>query len=182
MKKNYDNNKFGNKPKDNSYFSISRRKRRKQLLKFGIPAIAAIIVFVIFIAMQAREQGIGANMISHIHPKLNITVNGEPLVIPKDIGITMSLYKDHSLDRYGMSGMAPLHTHDDTGIIHAESNTNRNYTLGQFLKIWGGLDDIVNNGNSNLIKMTVDGSPVTDFNNHILKDGEQISLEITAQR
>lgn len=179
MKKNHNNNSFGNKSKDNSYFSIRRSKRRKQLLKFGIPAVAAIIAFTIFIAMQAREQGMGADMVSHIHPKLNITVNGEPLVIPKDIGMTSSLYKDHSLDRYGMSGMAPLHTHDDMGTIHAESNVNRNYTLGEFLKVWGGLEDIVGNGNNNVIKMSVDGRPIADFNDHILKDGEQISLEIT---
>jgi hypothetical protein len=78
-----------------------------------------------------------------------------------------------------MSGMAPLHTHDDTGTIHVESNANRNYTLGQFLKVWGGLDEIIGNADSDTIKMTVDGRPVADFNDHILKDGEQISLEIT---
>jgi len=179
MKKNYNNNSFGNKSKENSYSSISRRKRRKQLLKFGVPAIAAIIVLIAFVAMQAQEQGIGRDMVLHLHPKLSVTVNGEPQVIPKDIGIHSSLYMDHSLDRYGMSGMAPLHTHDDTGTLHVESNVNRNYTLGEFLKVWGGLDDIINSGNSNLIKMTVDGRPVSDFNSHILKDGEQISLEIT---
>jgi hypothetical protein len=169
-----------NRSKDNSYFSISRRKRKKQLLKFGIPIVTAITVFGIFAFMQAQEQGIGADIVSHLHPKLNITVNGQPLVIPKDIGIHSSLYKDHSLDRYGMSGMAPLHTHDDTGTIHVESKVNRNYTLGQFLKVWGGLDDVVGNGNNNIvIKTIVDGRPIADFNDHILKDGEQISLEIT---
>jgi hypothetical protein len=177
MKKS--NNGFGNKSNENSYASIRSRKRRKQLLKFGVPAIAAIIVLIAFVAMQAQEQGIGRDIVLHLHPKLTVTVNGEPQVIPKDIGIHSSLYMDHSLDRYGMSGMAPLHTHDDTGTLHVESNVNRNYTLGEFLKVWGGLDDIVNNGNSNLIKMTVDGRPVSDFNSHILKDGEQISLEIT---
>ena len=40
----------------------------------------------------------------------------------------------------GMSGMAPLHTHDTSGIIHVESSVKRNYTLGEFLNTWGGLD------------------------------------------
>ncbi|MGH9950989.1 MAG: hypothetical protein ACRD5J_05130 [Nitrososphaeraceae archaeon] len=177
MKK--DNDSSNIKSKDNSYFSVSRRKRRKQLLKFVIPISAVVIALGVYFALQAQEQGIGAAIVSHIHPKLNITVNGQPLLIPKDVGIHSSLYKDHSLDRYGMSGMAPLHTHDDTGTLHVESNVNRNYTLGQFIKVWGGLDEILGTADSNSIKMIVDGRPVTDFNNHILKDGEQISLEIT---
>jgi hypothetical protein len=31
----------------------------------------------------------------------------------------------------------PLHTHDTTGIIHVESPTKIDYTLGQFLDVWG---------------------------------------------
>ncbi len=70
------------------------------------------------------------------------------------------LWKDHSLDKYGMqamfdgmSGMAPLHTHDASGIIHVESSVKRNYTLGEFLNIWGGLDL-----NGKTVKMTIDGA------------------------
>lgn len=36
-----------------------------------------------------------------------------------------------------MPGKAPLHTHDDSGTIHVESSTNRNYRLGEFFKVWG---------------------------------------------
>jgi hypothetical protein len=32
-----------------------------------------------------------------------------------------------------MPGMAPLHTHDSSGIIHVESVVDRNYTLDEFL-------------------------------------------------
>ncbi len=67
--------------------------------------------------------------------------------MPAQIGIAPSLWKDHSLDQNGMQsmnmvmpGMAPLHTHDTSGIIHVESNTVRPYTLGEFLNIWGGPD------------------------------------------
>ena len=62
------------------------------------------------------------------------------VTIPKCIGINSSLYNDHSLDKYGMQEMAPLHTHDASGIIHVESSVKRNYTLGEFLNTWGGLD------------------------------------------
>jgi hypothetical protein len=115
----------------------------------------------------------GAKMVLHIHPKLNVTANGIPMIIPQNVGIDQPLWKDHSLDRYGMQGMAPLHTHDTSGTIHVESNTNRPYTLGQFLDIWAGL-----NLNGKTVSATVDGKSVSDYRNILLKDGEQISLDI----
>src|SRR6266540_3128525 len=48
----------------------------------------------------------GMNGMMHIHPVLHITVNGQPVTIPANIGIDSSLWNDHSLDSYGMmSGM-----------------------------------------------------------------------------
>ncbi|MGH9975411.1 MAG: hypothetical protein ACRD8Z_06185, partial [Nitrososphaeraceae archaeon] len=64
------------------------------------------------------------------------------------------------------------HTHDDSGTIHIETSVNRNYTLGEFLKIWGiDLD-------SKTVKASVDGKAITDLENHILRDAEGIILEI----
>jgi hypothetical protein len=95
------------------------------------------------------------------------------VTISEKIGIERSLYRDHSLDKYGMEGMAPLHTHDSKGTIHVESSAKRDYTLGEFLDTWGGLDV-----NGKQVNAVVDGQPVSDFRNIVLKDGEQISLEI----
>jgi hypothetical protein len=75
-----------------------------------------------------------------------------------------------------MAGMAPLHTHDASGIIHVESSVKRNYTLGEFLNTWGGLDL-----NGKTVKATVDGKPLSDFRNHVLKDREQINLVIKSK-
>jgi len=58
------------------------------------------------------------------------------MTVPAQIGIDASLWKDHSLDQFGI-GMSPLHTHDATGTIHEESNTVRDFTLQEFLAIWG---------------------------------------------
>jgi sulfur carrier protein ThiS len=111
---------------------------------------------------------------------LKMTVDGKPVAIPAKIGISPSFWKDHSLDKYGMramtmnmSSMAPLHTHNSNGTIHVESNTVRPYTLGQFLDIWGGLDT-----NGKTVKATVDGVPVSDYMNIILRDKEQIHLDV----
>lgn len=120
-------------------------------------------------------------IIMHFHPHLNLMIDGKPATVPSQIGIDPSLWKDHSLDPYGMqamangmSGMAALHTHDITGIIHVESSIIKNYTLGEFLNIWGGLDTA-----GKTIKASVDGKPVCDYGSIILKDGEQINLDVT---
>jgi hypothetical protein len=112
--------------------------------------------------------------------RLNMTIDGKPVDIPAKIGINPSLWKDHTLDKYGMramtmymSSMAPLHTHETNGTIHVESNTVRPYTLGQFLNIWGGVDT-----NGKTVKATVDGVPVSDYRNIILRDKEQIVLDV----
>lgn len=151
--------------------------------------ISAIVVVAITITLGiglslTPTTMIGAQMdkaiIMHFHPHLNLMINGKPVTVPSQIGIDPSLWKDHSLDQYGMqamsngiSGMAPLHTHDATGTIHVESNTIRNYTLGEFLNIWGGLDT-----NGKTVKATMKGAQLSDYKNIILRDGEQINLDV----
>lgn len=63
----------------------------------------------------------------HIHPELRITVDGEAEQIPANIGITQDC-------------MSEIHTHDETGMIHAESFlTGRiaDFHLGHFFSVWG---------------------------------------------
>jgi hypothetical protein len=121
-----------------------------------------------------------------MHPILNATLDGKSLIIPTGIGINITLWNDHSLDKYGMQpmkmtmkdtnmimqGMSPLHTHDSSGVIHLESNEFRNYTLGQFLQIWG-LDL-----HGKEVKLSVNGNNIKDYKNHILTDKEQMILNI----
>ncbi len=129
-------------------------------------------------------------IVMHIHPRLNVTLDSRPLIIQAGIGINTTLWNDHSLDQYGMQpmkmtmkdmsmmmqGMAPLHTHDTSGIIHVESNVIRNYTLGQFLQNWGlNLD-------GKEVTLTVDGNTMKDYKNHILTDKERMFLDIEDQK
>ena len=146
-----------------------------------IPIAVAIAIIVSVMAFTSGPALSNNKMVMHIHPTLNVTFNGQPITVPSQIGIAQIgkpenplLYGDHSLDKYGMQGMAPLHTHDDSGTIHVESNTLRDYTLGEFLNIWKGLDV-----NGKTVQATVNGNPVPDFRSIILKDRDSISLNIS---
>jgi hypothetical protein len=62
----------------------------------------------------------------HIHQHLDVVVRGQGRPIAAGIGI----------DRRGRF-IAPLHTHDYSGIMHVESPTVRRFTLGEFFDVWG---------------------------------------------
>ncbi|MGH9953499.1 MAG: hypothetical protein ACRD5J_17915, partial [Nitrososphaeraceae archaeon] len=79
--------------------------------------IVVAVAFSIFVTIQAFQQGIGAEIVYHIHPNLTLIIDGNPIPVSKNIGIDSPLYKDHSLDRYSMVGMALIHAHDNSGVI-----------------------------------------------------------------
>jgi hypothetical protein len=62
----------------------------------------------------------------YIHALLRIFINGKPVPVPAQIGIDPQ-------ERF----LAPLHTHDATGIVHIESQRPYRFTLGQVFTIWG---------------------------------------------
>lgn len=124
----------------------------------------------------------------HIHPRIEIFIDGKRFTIPANIGIDPKLWKNHSLERYGMPMpsmrempyMSPLHTHDTSGIIHVESTVNREYTLGEFFDVWGvrfSESCILDKCSEGGIVMLVNGVRSYEFRNHFLKDGEQIQIE-----
>jgi hypothetical protein len=160
-----------------SYFAVDRHMRKK-ILRIAIPIVGSVIVLGVIFGIQASEQGtVGTRMVMHIHPLISVSVNGQPIIIPENVGIDNTLWKDHSLDEYGMQGMSPLHTHDSSGTLHVESTVNRDYTLGEFANVWGGLDT----GSGKILKVTINGQPISDWKNHILKDKEKVSFEISQQ-
>ena len=64
---------------------------------------------------------------THIHTTLDVEVNGKQKTVPAFIGIDQASGK-----------IAALHTHDSSGLIHLESaKENDDYTLEQFLTVWG---------------------------------------------
>jgi hypothetical protein len=140
-----------------------------------IPIVAAITAFGVLSTSLYSIQG-PKPLVLHIHPHLNVTIDGTSTTVPSQIGIDPTLWKDHSLDQYGTPGFSPLHTHDASGTIHVESTVNRNFTLGEFINIWGGLDT-----NGKIVKASVNGKSVSNFKDIILRDGDQINLAIGRQ-
>jgi hypothetical protein len=152
------------------------------LLILPVTSVFGSFIFQPAIAL-AQDGNVDMNpIIMHIHPQLSILVESMPFEVLAQIGIEPSLWKDHSLDNFGMQSMpeintvamAALHTHDSSGILHVESTIYRDYTLGEYLNIWGlNLDD-------KTVKMTIDGGKplLADFKEHILRDGEIIKLEV----
>jgi sulfur carrier protein ThiS len=59
-----------------------------------------------------------------------------------------------------------------TGNYARDLTAIKNYTLVDFLRIWG-LDF-----NGKTVNASVNGKPIADFANHVLRDGEQIRLDL----
>src|SRR2546426_10179788 len=102
----------------------ARRPRRFAPPRRTVAAIAIILALsgglvAAWPYLATPGGGMHGGGMFHIHPVLRITINGQPVTIPANIGIDSALWNDHSLDADGMmSGMAPLHTHDTSGTIH----------------------------------------------------------------
>jgi hypothetical protein len=88
-------------------------------------------------------------LIHHVHAHLDVFVNGAPVRVPAGIGINIHDLGVHSapladgttgyggIQRCAQPCISPLHTHDDTGILHTESPSPVPHRLRQFFIEWG---------------------------------------------
>ncbi|MCH8626869.1 hypothetical protein MM440_03490 [Arsenicicoccus piscis] len=105
---------------------------------------------------------------AHFHSHLDITVNGQPIAVPANIGVDT-----------GSGQMSELHTHDERGVLHVEAPTaDGRYTLGQVFTEWqvrldsdgiGGLNDT----KTDSLRAYVNGKPFA---------GDPATIELTAHR
>ena len=84
----------------------------------------------------------------HVHSHLDIYIDGVHQVVPAGIGINIkdpAVHKDTIAGNAAYGGIrppckqaciSPLHTHATTGILHTESPTNVDNTLGEFFTEW----------------------------------------------
>lgn len=92
----------------------------KSMPPWPAPADATAAVKAAGLPMLGAE-----GQVEHIHAHLNVIVDGRAVSVPADIGI----------DRKRGS-ISPLHTHDDSGVIHIESPVKRQFSLGEFFSEW----------------------------------------------
>jgi hypothetical protein len=85
----------------------------------------------------------------HVHAHLDVFLDGVAQIVPGGIGINTA---DPGVHRGIIEGhpafggirvpcaqpcISPLHTHDVTGILHTESSTEKENSLGQLFVEWG---------------------------------------------
>ncbi len=106
----------------------------------------------------------------HIHAKLKILVDGVEVKVPANIGILPD------------GRMRVIHTHDETGVIHIESPKPAEFTLGDFLKIWGkNLTSECFDKYCGKVRVAANGVELEDPLNYVLRDGDELAIEITTE-
>jgi hypothetical protein len=121
---------------------------------------------------RLRQIGIGflgqEQLAYHIHQHLDVYVNGSQVPVPANIGIISG------------TGLAFIHAHDTSGVIHVESPTVHKYTLGNFFDVWGVLftKDCLGaycNQGDDKVRVFVGGEPVTgNPRNVVLRNYDEI--------
>jgi hypothetical protein len=76
--------------------------------------------------LQALHLPGQSDVAYHVHADLRVYVNGQRYTVPAQVGIDTQ-----------EEFLAPLHTHDTSGVIHQEASEPYPFTLGMFFTIWG---------------------------------------------
>jgi hypothetical protein len=129
----------------------------------------------------------------HVHAHLDVFVDGAPVVVPAGLGIggdkNAQVGTQNGQQVAGLTGpcskgcISPLHTHDESGVLHVENDKERQINLGQLFTEWGV------RFNANCVggycspdksyKVYVDGQQFTgDASTVVLKNLEEIAVVI----
>lgn len=111
----------------------------------------------------------------HIHSHLEIFVDGKKVPVPANIGVDEAT-----------QFISPLHTHPTTpdnpeGTIHMEADQEYDFTLGQFMNVWGvkfsdsQIGSLKSKGDKKL-QVYVNGQLVNDPVNVVLKEHDIVVI------
>jgi hypothetical protein len=120
------------------------------------------------LAQRIKQLGlppVGKEKVHH-HALIHIYNDGLLIPVAPNIGIHKPAYSS-------------VHTHDQTGIIHMESDVPHKFTIGTFFAIWGvrfgnaSLGTFVNDGDKK-VHVYVNGKPITDPVHYVMRDQDNI--------
>ena len=157
-----------------------KRKRRQRALTTLSIVIVLIAVIVVAVAFFPRTSNLVPlpdylshcvyGSVYHSHPNLTIIINGVAFPFPPAPGT------------FDSGCPQPIHTHDATGVLHIETDQNRDYTLGDWFLLWGHwannpttaifnstqiFDHKAPVGGTHSLTMTVNGNPAANFDKHV---------------
>jgi len=151
----------------------ARRKKIKMTVGWAVGlGVVGAIMYVLVTAPRVPASEYVSTTGLHYHPHLSITVNGEKVVIPNNVGLGVT----HN----------PIHTHDEgDGVIHLEFEgkvKKEDTQLGDFFTVWGKewtatsfmglpIDD------NHTLTMKVNGTPSTEYGNLLMQDKQEITLD-----
>lgn len=153
----------------------------KKYLSYGVVTVAALAGLTFFFIKVGTPEPFDvakaclASENYHVHAHLSIVINGQEQIIPKGVGIVSP------------NCLRPLHTHEEDGIIHVEFQYKRDFTLGEFFRVWGqefSKDQILNyhRDTKHDLTMTVNGQPSNDGENLILRDQQKIVINFAEKK
>lgn len=121
------------------------------------------------LASLGLDQLGAEGQVIHVHQYLYLYVNGKRVTVPPQIGI------------YANEWLTQLHTHiGEPNIIHVESPTKRDYSLGEFFGVWGvklTKDCVGRYCGVGKLHWWLDGKPQTgDPGSLVLKNHEVITI------
>ena len=158
---------------------VKKKRRQRTAITFTIVAILIAIVVVAVLTFHGTPNLVPlpdylshcvTGSVYHSHPNLTITINGANFPLPPAPGTADG------------GCLQPIHTHDATGVLHIETDQNRDYTLGDWFLLWGHWENnptraIFNStqifdhkapvGGTHSLTMTVNGVSDTSLNKHV---------------
>ena len=124
------------------------------------------------LSLTAKEQ-----LQVHYHAHLDVFVDGKHVPVPAGLGINVG--PNGSLPAHGSPGIAPLHTHDTSGVLHIEAAKDDVFTLGQAFAEWGVLLRAGQAGAYRPVRAYVDGKRYDgDPARIVLKEHQEIALVV----
>ena len=158
---------------------VENQRRRNRIISLSAIVLIAVVIVAVVIALPRTGNAVplpgyldhcvvASPLLYHSHPSVSITINGSSVGIPSGVGV-------------GGACNHPIHTHSADGVLHVETDEDRDYTMGDFFLIWGNHDNDAQRAmfnstqifgaravNGRTLTMTVNGASNSEFQNYIL--------------